>query len=69
MPGYQKGTQKGTLQSHRHTNKPWYVLAVDISGRYPDGHYNLLAIDKRKRYPKGAKTHSAAFQSNKEKLK
>ena len=31
--------------------KPWDVVAVDFSGPYPDGHYNLVAIDKRTRYP------------------
>ena len=49
--------------------KPWDVIAVDFSGPYPDGHYNLVAIDKRTRYPEVAKTHSTAFQPTKEKLK
>ena len=49
--------------------KPWDVIAVDFSGPYPDGHYNLVAIDKRTRYPEVARTHSTAFQPTKEKLK
>ncbi|KAL9982486.1 hypothetical protein ACROYT_G004534 [Oculina patagonica] len=49
--------------------KPWDVIAVDFSGPYPDGHYNLVAIDKRTRYPEVVKTNSTAFQPTKEKLK
>jgi len=49
--------------------KPWDVIAVDFSGPYSDGHYNLVAIDKRTRYPEVVKTHSTAFQPSKEKLK
>ena len=68
MPGYHKATQAGTHQSHRDTQL-WDVIAVDFSGPYPDGHYNLVAIDKRTRYPEFAKTHSTAFQLTKERLK
>ncbi|XP_078350665.1 uncharacterized protein LOC144635430 [Oculina patagonica] len=49
--------------------KPWDVIAVDFSGPYPDGHYNLVAIDKRTRYPEVVKTNLTAFQPSKEKLK
>ena len=49
--------------------KPWDVIAVEFSGSYPDGHYNLVTVDKRTRYPEVAKTHSTAFHSTKEKFK
>ncbi len=69
MPRYHKAAQSGTSQSHRHTKEPRDVIAVDFSGPYPDGHYNLVAIDKRTRYPEVVKTHLAAFQPTTEKLK
>ena len=47
--------------------KSWDVIAVDLSGPYPDGHYNLVAIEKRTRYPEVVKTHSTAFQPTKKK--
>jgi len=49
--------------------KLWDVIAVDLSGPDPDGHYNLVAIDKRTRYPEVGKTHSTALQPTEEKLK
>ena len=49
--------------------KPWDVLAVDFSGPYPEGHYNLIAIDKRTRHPQVTNTHSTAFQPTKDKLR
>ncbi|XP_038077223.1 uncharacterized protein K02A2.6-like [Patiria miniata] len=49
--------------------KPWEVIAVDLGGPYPDGHYSLVAVDKRTRYPEVKTTHSTTFKPTMEKLK
>ena len=69
---YQVTTKQHKQQPIKVTDipkKPWDIIAVQFCGPYPDGHYSLVPIDKRTRYPEVAKTHSAAFQPTKEKLK
>lgn len=57
LPGDYKTAPKRTDQEHKETKKPWDIVAVDYTGPYPDGHYNLLARDKRTRYPEVGSTH------------
>ena len=57
------------IKSTEIPKNPWDIVAVDLGGPYPDGHYNLPAIDKRTRYPEVARTHSKAFRPTKDRLK